>query len=270
MRLRKSLNRFFDRYEISWELFMIALAVVFVMLGFLPDYIDFSTAELAVLEGLDWGLTIFFALEFTVRILISPSRMAYFKGHWLDLVAIVPMMRWLRVARFARILRLLRIARMARVFRSLDILGFNLVRFVRLNGLQWILLALTAIMLISSIALYFLEQPVNEKIKSYWDALYASLVTWTTPGYGDIAPVTTGGHILGLVLIISGLVTWGILIANLAAFLSARRAEDTGPDPAIREVQHKLVHIDHMSKQELVSLRGSVIALIDHKIGEEE
>jgi len=28
MRLRKALNSFFDRYEIRWELFMIALAVV--------------------------------------------------------------------------------------------------------------------------------------------------------------------------------------------------------------------------------------------------
>jgi hypothetical protein len=80
MKLRKALNSFFDRYEIGWELFMIALAVVFVVLGFLPDYVQFSEVELGVLGGLDWGLTIFFALEFTVRLLISPSRLSYFKG----------------------------------------------------------------------------------------------------------------------------------------------------------------------------------------------
>jgi len=72
------------------------------------------------------------------------------------------------------------------------------------------------------------------------------------------------------VLIVTGLVTWGILIANLAAFLSARRIEESELDPAIREVRHKLAHIDHMSERELVALRGSVIALIDHRLGKEE
>lgn len=270
MRIRTSLNNFFIKYEMGWEVFMIALAVVFVVLGYLPDYIQFSEIELRVLEGLDWGLTAFFALEFTVRILISPSRLDYFKGHWVDLLAIMPVMRWLRVARFARILRLLRIARMARVFRSLDVLGFNFSRFIRLNGLQWILLALTVIMLTSSVALYFFEKPDNDKIRNYWDALYASLVTWTTPGYGDIAPITTGGHILGLVLIISGLVTWGILIANLAAFLSAKKLEDDQVDSTIRDLQHKLGRLNELSDLELVTLRGSINALIESKISEQE
>lgn len=135
--------------------------------------------------------------------------------------------------------------------------------------MQWMLLALTLIMLISSGLIFFFEQPVNEKIQTYWDALYASLVTWTTPGYGDIVPITVSGRVCGLVLIISGLLTWGLLIANLAAFLASQRTARC-KNPAIAELQEKLSQIDQLSRQELVVLRGAVTALIDDKIDEGE
>jgi len=124
-------------------------------------------------------------------------------------------------------------------------------------------LVLSLIMLASSGLLFYFERPVNDEIKTYWDALYASLVTWTTPGYGDILPVTTGGRISGLVLIISGLITWGLLIANLAAFLTSWRTQRQGKDPGIADLQSKPSQIDHLGEGELTCLRGALTALID-------
>ena len=266
MRFRELIEGFFDSHEMAWEIFMVVLAIVFVVVGFLPDFFDFSDDELILLENVDWRITAFFALEFITRITAAPSRKAYLKEHWLDLIAILPVVRWLRVARLARIIRLLRVVRLIRVFSSLDYFGLNLARFVKLNGMQWMLLALTVIMLVSSALLFFFEHTVNEKIRTYWDALYASLVTWATPGYGDISPITTSGRICGMVLIISGLVTWGLLIANLAAFLAARRAEKREADSAITELQNKLTQIDQLSRAELICLRGAITALIDDRI----
>ncbi len=187
------------------------------------------------------------------------------KGHWLDLIAILPVLRWFRVAG-----GLAHVLRFARVFSSLDRLGIDIIDFLQLNGLQWMLLVTTMIMLASSFFLFLFEYPVNHAIRNYWDALYVSLVTWTTPGYGDIAPVTTSGRICGLILITSGLVTWGVLVANLAAFLSTRNIRRNASDPAITECQAKLNRINEMGSLELVSLRGSVNALIDSKIAEGE
>ena len=268
MKLRKLLVSFFDTYEVAWELFMVGLAIIFVIIGFLPDFFDFSDNGLAILDSIDLGITSFFILEFVTRISISSLRLRYLKEHWLDLVAILPMIRWLRAARLVRVLRLSRITRMARVIRSLDSLGFDIAQFSRLNGLQWMLLSLTVIMLASSGLLFYSERGVNEKINTYSDALYASLVTWMTPGYGDIAPVTTPGHIFGLVLILSGLITWGILIANLAAFLTARKAVQSKVSPAIREIQEKLTQFDCLDESELIALRGALNALIGDKLGE--
>ena len=194
--MRRILENFFDTHEATWEIFMIALAIAFVILSYLPDLVDLSAETFDFLGRVDLGITLFFVLEFGTRITVASSKKVYLKDHWLDLIAIVPAARWLRIARLARVAQLLRIVRIVRVLNSLQRLRGDVKRFVRLNGLQWIILALGAVMLVSSALLYSFEHTVNEKVKSYWDALYAAIVTWTTPGYGDVYPVTANGRIL--------------------------------------------------------------------------
>ena len=264
MALRKFLQTFFDKHEVAWEIFMMVLAVIFVAIGFLPDFISFSENILNALNILDWSITGLFTLEFITRITIADSKKDYLKDHWLDLIALAPGVRWFRLARMARIFRLLRLARVVRGLNTLDQWESVLAQFGRINGLQWILLAFIIVMLITSGLFYFFEHPVNSQIQTYWDALYASFETWATPGYGDIMPVTENGRICGIVLITSGLITWGIIIANLASFLTTRRIGDKTVDPALHEIQHKLGRLDELSERELIVLRGSVNSIIDH------
>ena len=221
MNMRKLIQQFFDRHEVAWEIFMMVLAVIYVVTGFLPLWIRFSREGYYLLNAANWGITGFFILEFVVRFSVAPSRKGYLKGHWLDLVSIVPPVRWLRLTRVLRVLRILRVVRAAKALHSLDVLGTDIINFGEMNGLVWMLLSLVLIMLALSGVLFFSEHLVNKAITSYWDALYAALVTWTTPGYGDIFPITTAGRVAGFLLILSGLITWGILIANLSAFLTS-------------------------------------------------
>ena len=97
MILRKTLQKFFHLHEVAWEIFMIVLAVCFVIMGFLPDWIDFSESSLETLMIVDWSITFFFILEFAVRIGIAPSKKKYLKDHWLDLIALIPSVRWFRL-----------------------------------------------------------------------------------------------------------------------------------------------------------------------------
>ena len=269
MILRKTLQNFFNIHEVAWEIFMIVLAVLFVITGFLPDWINLSESNLETLMIADWTITSFFVLEYAVRIGISPSKKDYLKDHWLDLLALVPSVRWFRLARITRIFRLLRLARIVRGLNTLDQWEAVLARFGRLNGLQWIILAFIIIMLACSGLFYVYEHNLNPAVHSYWDALYASFVTWTTPGYGDIAPITTNGRICGVVLIVSGLVTWGILIANLASFLLNQKTTSRSAEPAIANIQDRLSNLDNMTKKELLSLKGSINALIDDSLSKQ-
>lgn len=269
MSVRRAVNHFFEVHEAAWEIFMIVLAVIFVVIGFLPDWINFSPSALNTLSIVDWAITIFFVLEFIVRFTAAYSRKGYLKEHWLDLLAIIPLVRWVRIARLVRVIRVLRLLRLGRIIDSLDDLGVNFAHFAKLNGLQWMLLVLTAVMLIFSILIFFIEAPLNDRINTFWDAFYTSALTWASAGYGDIAPITTIGRICGIILVVSGITAWGLIIGNLSAFLSARsteRIEKQEPDPVIRELKHKIDHLDKLSKNELLALQGEIDAIIKDKL----
>ena len=60
----------------------------------------------------------------------------------------------------------------------------------------------------------------------YMDALYFSVVTVATVGYGDITPVTTAGRIVAMLMIITGVGTFLGVVANTAEiFIYSRERE---------------------------------------------
>ena len=64
-------------------------------------------------------------------------------------------------------------------------------------------------------------------IKTASDALWYSLVTMSTVGYGDQYPVTNLGRVIGAVIIIVGVGLFGTITGFLAnAFLAPRKPKD--------------------------------------------
>jgi voltage-gated potassium channel len=102
--VRERFTAFVDRHEAAWELAMAALAVAFVVVGFLADAPDASQSYAVI----DFFLTGIFVAEFATRFWASHSRLGYLRGHWIDLVALIPTIRGIRVLRLLRLLRLVR------------------------------------------------------------------------------------------------------------------------------------------------------------------
>jgi len=60
---------------------------------------------------------------------------------------------------------------------------------------------------IGSTEFIYLNTPTNTKqVGNLFDAVYWSIVTVSSVGYGDIAPQTTGGRLVAMALILTGLV----------------------------------------------------------------
>lgn len=84
--------------------------------------------------------------------------------------------------------------------------------------------------IVLSIIISFLIVPIestanNAKITSYSDALWWTVQTLTTVGYGDVTPVTEAGRIIGIFMQILGTMLFGSLIAIISSSMSRNQEE---------------------------------------------
>lgn len=144
--MRAHLNAFVERHEVVWELVMAGLAIVFVVAAFAGEE---SGSPL-------WGavelvLTVVFASEFALRFAAAHDRAGYLRGHWIDVVALVPSIRGFRLLRLLRLLRLVRT--FAGVYRALA----QFDALARHRGLLLLMTIWLAVMLIRRVR----EQPTE-------------------------------------------------------------------------------------------------------------
>ncbi len=217
--LRDSFNGWFVTHEVAWELAMAALAIVYVALGFI---VDDATAERPEIAAAELILTGVFVLEFGSRILAARSRTGYFRGHWIDVIALAPPIR------VARVLRLLRLLRLVRAFAGIYRAGMHVHGLARHKGFAWLLLAWLGVMAVCSAWLYIAEHGANKAVENPFDALWWGVVTLTTVGYGDVTPVTTEGRIAAMALMLLGIGLFGAITATITSYLLSR---DSHHDP---------------------------------------
>lgn len=188
---------------------MAALAIVYVAIGFAAD----DPSAPPALGTLDVALTTLFVAEFAARFLASRDRMGYLRGHWIDLVALIPTARGLRIARLLRLLRLVRA--FAGIFRAVS----SLERLANHRNLAWLIVAWLGVMVICSLGLYAAENGINDAVASPLDALWWGIVTLTTVGYGDVFPVTPEGRLAASALMLLGIGLFSVITATVTSYL---------------------------------------------------
>ena len=84
-------------------------------------------------------------------------------------------------------------------------------------------LGLAFIIYIFLVVILYLSESTAEgsTIITFGDALWYSLVTLTTVGYGDITPVTTVGHAVGLIFLILAAGTMVTMLRAAMTFISS-------------------------------------------------
>jgi voltage-gated potassium channel len=231
---------------------MAALAVAYLIVGFAGDEPNASPVSGTV----ETVLTVVFAAEFGSRILASYDRSRYLRGHWIDLIALIPVARGLRVFRLIRLLRLVRA--FAGVYRALGHVG----RLVNHRGLGLLITAWLAVMLICSAGMYIAENGVNKAITSPLDALWWGVVTLTTVGYGDISPVTGEGRLAASVLMLLGIGLFGAITATVTSYLIATGKPSTSdPVSQLRELA-RLRNEGIISDAEFEATKSTLLAAL--------
>ena len=150
----------------------------------------------------------------------------------IDLISILPALAYVPfVGEFlhiephfalVRVFRVFRIGKLARYSTSLHTLGRALRRVRTEFGV--LLIVTGIIVLLSSTLAYVFEEQSNDKFSSIPAAMWWAIVTMTTVGYGDVAPVTTMGRVVATFLMICGIG----MFALPAGLLGAAFTEEVG------------------------------------------
>jgi len=151
------------------------------------------------------------AISNKLRYVVSPMSI-------IDLLAILPSYRPLRVLRFLLIFRLLK------VFRYTEEINYLFRVFVEKKyEFFTIFFIFLFLLFFASTTIYVFEgDGDNNNIKSFWDALYWSIITISTVGYGDITPLTPEGKFVTGFLIITGIVLISFVTSVITTSMSER------------------------------------------------
>lgn len=211
--------------RIGYQVFVLTISLAALLLLLLQAVVPLTQGSMSIFEYADDTLCVLFFVDFLICLANAPNRLRYLMTWgWLDLLACVPTVdvaRWGRLSRVLRIFRVLRAVRAARVLARMI--------FERKAENSMIAACLIVLLLVfgSSIAILHCENVPEANIKTPEDALWWSVVTVTTVGYGDRYPVTTEGRIVAAILMCAGVGMFGTLSAFLASlFIESDLAEE--------------------------------------------
>jgi voltage-gated potassium channel len=147
----------------------------------------------------------------------------------IDLLAILPFYLSVFISVDLRVLRLLRLTRMLKLGRySSSMQTLNRVIANEYRVLIAALAIMMMIMIVAATGMYYLERHAQpEHFGSIPQALWWSVITLSTVGYGDVTPVTTFGRFFSGVFILVGVAIFalpaGILASSFSEQMSQKR-----------------------------------------------
>ncbi|MEV0293270.1 ion channel [Nocardia sp. NPDC050710] len=180
----------------SWEratsIPMLVLAVLF--LGVYAWHVLDTGASPrldAWLTRIDVLIWVLFAVDFATRLWLSGNRWRFVRTHPVDLLIVVlPPFRPLRLLRAAMLV--------------LGTLNRNTATRARLS----VVVGASSVLVLVLCSLAFFDAEygaADSKVHNFGDALWWSMVSVTTVGYGDVYPVTTQGRLISLILMTFGI-----------------------------------------------------------------
>jgi voltage-gated potassium channel len=202
-----------QRWERHAEWPLAAAALIFLGVFSVQVLARPQGREAYVLWAVDWTIWGVFILDYVARLCLATNRWRWFLHHLLDFAIVaLPLVRPLRLLRLLVLIELLQKA-VGDAFRG------RIVVYTVSGVLNLIYTA--------SLAVFDKEryQP-GATINSFGKALWWSITTVTTVGYGDVYPTTNTGRVIAVLLMIGGISLVGVVTAALASWIIQRVAEE--------------------------------------------
>lgn len=228
------------------DFFIVSLSLISVIVFIIESY--YHDANPLFFWYVEITIVSIFIVEYLLRLWTADNKIKHITGIYsiIDLVSILPVFVTSSNLRFFRILRVFRIFRLMRFLESRSFFAENTklhqIRIVR------IIFTISTIIFIFSAFIYEVEKAANPDIDSLGNAIYFSVVTLATVGYGDISPITPLGRFVTtiMILISVALIPWQftLLIKEVLFSVSGKRTV-TCKKCGLRQHDYDAVHCKH-------------------------
>ncbi|GHH36434.1 potassium channel family protein [Lentzea cavernae] len=194
-----------ERWERKVEWPLTALAGVFLA-AYAWQVLDDHGVMHVPLEIALWLIWALFAADFVTRITLAQNKLKFLRTHLFDLAAVVlPMVRQLRVLRLITVITLLNKKFQHKIRQRVSIYVAGVTAIVAFCA---------------SLAVLDAERHAeNASITTFGDALWWTLTTMSTVGYGDRYPVTGEGRLVAGLLMVGGIALLGVITGTIASWL---------------------------------------------------
>jgi len=215
---------------------------------------DSLTPPVAGLVWVDLAIASVLALDFAARVFIARRRWRYLMDPLtiVDAVVILTLVLPLLIENgaFLRVLRAVRLLRSYRVLQDLrghfPFVGRNQHVIVAIIDLVVFVFVITAVVFIT-------QHTVNPHITTYTDALYFTVATLTTTGFGDIVLVGDHGRLLAIGMMLIG---FALFVRLIQAVFRPRKVHLRCPDCGLTRHDPDAIHCKHCGHLMNISTTG--------------
>ena len=216
-------------------LIFILLSVLIVLLESVPG----KSAEAKHFYYIaEWVFTLVFTAEYLLRIYTTTKSWRYIFSFYgiIDLLSVLPTYIgiFFTGSHVLAIVRMLRLLRVFRVLKLVQFLGASslLAESIKRSRYKIGVFFLAVIILVTILgSIMYLVEGAASGFTSIPRSIYWAIVTITTVGYGDIAPITPFGQFIAAIIMLTGYaiiaVPTGIITSEIASASKAKKPTNT-------------------------------------------
>ncbi len=195
-----------------FDIVLLGLVTLSVLSIILESVDELRLPHATLFWTLEWVFTGIFTLEYLARLWVVRRRWQYAVSFFglIDLISILPAFLGLLLpgTHYLMALRVLRLMRIFRVLKMAEYVGEAGVLMGALQAsrrkITLFLTTIVALVLVEGTVVYVLEHDANPDFANIPQAIYWAVVTITTVGYGDVAPVTVPGKMMASIIMLTG------------------------------------------------------------------
>lgn len=207
-----------------------------------------------IIRIIEYGIALIILLDFSIRLWIANNKTNYLTQFttWADIIVFFSLLAPLLSENllFLRVLRSLRLLRSYHVLRDLR---KRYTYFRQNEELIQSIINLCVFIFIVTAMVYVMQVNINPQIKNYIDALYFTVTTLTTTGFGDITLQGSSGRLLAVVIMVVGVALFLRLIQTI---FQPAKVNYTCPDCGLKRHDLDAIHCKHCGRAINIETKG--------------